>query len=153
MTHPLAGSALRERADLALSVPLPAALGAGLLDPSAPAEGAVFRVANLALNGASGAHAAALSAILELAACLALLPYLAADEHAVTHASSLQLQDVAPAGGPGRGARLCRPPQHPARVRLGGGHGGVAGHRPRPAGQVHRADANRPEPCVLTTET
>jgi acyl-coenzyme A thioesterase PaaI-like protein len=83
--------ALLGRAALALAVPLADALGARLRDPADPTAGVTFTVDGLAGNGAGGVHSAAVSAALELAAYLALLPDLAADEHALTHASATQL--------------------------------------------------------------
>lgn len=82
---------LGDRAALALSVPLQGALGARLIDPADPARGVVFPVTGLAINPGGTLHAGALGAILELAAYLALLPELAATEHAVTHHISTQI--------------------------------------------------------------
>ncbi|WNV77201.1 thioesterase, FlK family [Geodermatophilus sp. DSM 44513] len=87
------------RSRLALAVPLAAALGAELRDPADPSAGVRVTVAGLAGNGAGGAHAAALTAVLELAAYLALLPALQPDEHAVSHALTVQLPAAAPEGG------------------------------------------------------
>ena len=84
-----------ERARLALAVPLVAALHPVLTDPADPGVGVEALVGGLAENGAGGAHAAALTALLELAGYLALVPHLAVDEHAVSHAVAVQL--VAPA--------------------------------------------------------
>lgn len=98
MTDLLSGAALRERAQLALDVPLAAALGSRLLDPADPAAGATFRIERLAANGAGSAHAAAVATLLELAGYLALAPELAAAEHAVTHAMAMQLVAAAPDG-------------------------------------------------------
>ncbi|MEI4271779.1 DUF4442 domain-containing protein [Klenkia sp. LSe6-5] len=87
-----------DRALLALSVPLVAALGVQLLDPAHPEAGVRLPVSGLAANGAGGAHASALSAAMELAAYLALTPSLGPEEHAVSHAVALQLVSAAPAG-------------------------------------------------------
>ncbi|MCO7218574.1 PaaI family thioesterase [Klenkia sp. PcliD-1-E] len=87
-----------QRVQLALSVPLVAALGVQLLDPARPSAGVWLPVGSLSANGAGGAHASALSAVLELAGYLALAPALADDEHAVSHAVALQLIGPAPAG-------------------------------------------------------
>lgn len=87
-----------DRTQLALSVPLVAALGVQLLDPAHPEAGVRLPVSGLAANGAGGAHASALSAAMELAAYLALAPSLGPDEHAVSHAVALQLVSAAPAG-------------------------------------------------------
>lgn len=97
MSTPQAVPAL-DRAHLALSVPLVAALGLQLLDPGHPEAGVRLPVSGLTGNGAGSAHASALSAALELAAYLALAPSLTVDEHAVSHAVALQLVAAAPAG-------------------------------------------------------
>jgi acyl-coenzyme A thioesterase PaaI-like protein/nitroimidazol reductase NimA-like FMN-containing flavoprotein (pyridoxamine 5'-phosphate oxidase superfamily) len=94
----LTGEALQLRAQQALAVPLAAALGVSLLDVDDPTAGVAFTVATLADNGAGGAHAAALAAVLELAGYLALLPQLDVEEHALTTASAMQLIAPAPAG-------------------------------------------------------
>ncbi len=86
-----------DRSRLALAVPLVEALGARPLRPEDPAAGVVVPVTGLAESGGGAMHAAALTAVLELAAYLALVPALDTDEHAVSHAVSLQL--VAPAFG------------------------------------------------------
>jgi acyl-coenzyme A thioesterase PaaI-like protein len=95
MTDELSRTALAERAAQAMAVPLQHALGTRLLDPSDPTAGVAFPVGGLALNGAGGVHSGALAGVLELAAYLALLPALEPEEHAVTHATAMQL--VAPA--------------------------------------------------------
>ena len=79
------------KVDQALAVPLTAALGCIPIDASSPEDGVELVPGHLADNGAGGVHAAVLVAALELAAYLALAPSLAQFEHAVTHASSLQL--------------------------------------------------------------
>ncbi|SDO62112.1 Acyl-coenzyme A thioesterase PaaI, contains HGG motif [Klenkia soli] len=100
---------LADRAALALAVPLVHALGARLFDPEDPPSGVVLTVEGIAGNGAGGAHASALSALLELAGYLALAPRLADDEHAVSHAVALQLIAAAPVGSEVRAtARLDR---------------------------------------------
>ena len=50
------------------------------------------------MNGAGGLHAAALSAALELAGYLALIPQLMQAEHALTHAVATQLVAAAQEG-------------------------------------------------------
>ena len=81
----------RERITAALGAPLATALGCFLLDPDDASVGVAFVPGELADNGVGGVHAAALAAVLELAADLLVLPTLDDDEHAVTHASSLQV--------------------------------------------------------------
>lgn len=87
-----------DRSRLALEMPLVEALGARPLVPGDPAAGVVVPVAGLAGNGVGGAHAAVLTAVLELAAYLALVPALDPGEHAVSHALSVQLLASAPEG-------------------------------------------------------
>lgn len=99
MTTPLAGDALAERAVLCLRVPLQRALGVALLDPARPQAGVGFAVGDLAGNGAGGMHAGAPAVGLELAALLAVLPYLAPSEHAVTASTATTLASSA---GPGQ---------------------------------------------------
>jgi acyl-coenzyme A thioesterase PaaI-like protein len=91
MAEFLQGPALEDRVRLVFDVPLAAELGLRLIDPADPGAGAAFTVAGIASNGAGGVHAAAVGAALELAAYLALAPKLAETEHAVTHASAVQL--------------------------------------------------------------
>lgn len=98
MSDPLAGDALAHRTRLVLAVPLNVALGTRLRSAADPSLGAAFEVAQLADNGAGGAHAAAISTILELAGYLALMPQLGVDEHAITHAMSMQLVAAARGG-------------------------------------------------------
>lgn len=81
---------LPSRVQQALSVPLQHALGATLIDVEDPSAGVRFEVGTLAVNGVGGLHAAALGALVELAAFLAVLPSLSDSEHAVTHAVSTQ---------------------------------------------------------------
>lgn len=82
---------IRARADAALAIPLQVALRAGPIDADRPADGLEFPVTGLALNPGGTLHAGALGAIMELAGLLALLPTLAASEHAVTHHIATQI--------------------------------------------------------------
>ncbi len=82
---------LAERAAAALAIPLQGALGARAVDPDDPTAGVVFPVEGLAINPGGTLHAGALGAIMELTGLLALLPHLAAAEHAVTHHISTQI--------------------------------------------------------------
>lgn len=94
----MVGSGIAERAELALRVPLADALGCRVIDAGHPDARVEFSVVGLASNGAGGLHAAALAAAMELAAYLAVAPTLATVEHAVTHASAMQLIGVAHTG-------------------------------------------------------
>ncbi|MDD7941778.1 hotdog domain-containing protein [Actinomycetospora lutea] len=98
MTRLLAGDDLLARAEAALAVALPDALGVEFVDPHAPLDGVVLPVAGLAVTPAATAHAAALGAAIELAGYLAVLPTLTSAQHAVTHQISTQYLRPAPAG-------------------------------------------------------
>jgi acyl-coenzyme A thioesterase PaaI-like protein len=82
---------LRARAEAALAIPLQVALHARPIDPDRPADGLEFPVTGLAINPGGTLHAGALGAIVEVSGLLALLPALAANEHAVTHHISTQI--------------------------------------------------------------
>lgn len=86
------------RAQAALEVPLQRALGAELIDLDAPTAGVRFPVSGLAVTPAGTLHAAALSAIVELAGYLAVLPTLEPNEHAVTTTISTQHLRAGPSG-------------------------------------------------------
>ena len=77
---------IRERAALALGVPLLRFLGASLVDDANPGAGVSVPTGIDLLNAAQGLHAGAISTLLEVAAYLAILPELADDEEATTHA-------------------------------------------------------------------
>jgi len=94
----MTGAVLVDRARQALDLPLQRALGVRPLDPHVPSLGVWFPVADLADNGTGGMHAAALSAALEVAGYLAVLPTLSAAEHAVTHMIATQLLAAADLG-------------------------------------------------------
>lgn len=94
----LAGRSLRDRAALALGLPLPAALGIRLVDDADPSRGVVLEPGDLAGNGAGGTHAGALSVLLEVAGYLALAPALTTAEHAVTHSAATTFVGVAREG-------------------------------------------------------
>ena len=82
---------LRARTDAVLAIPLQVALHAMPVDPEQPGDGLEFPVTGLALNPGGTLHAGALGAIMELSGLLALLPELAATEHAVTHHIATQI--------------------------------------------------------------
>lgn len=79
------------RVDLLLACELHRSLGVELLDPVDPPAGARFPVRGLACTPMGTLHAAALGAVMEVAAYLAVLPKLARTEQIATHAFSLQL--------------------------------------------------------------
>jgi acyl-coenzyme A thioesterase PaaI-like protein len=88
-------STIATRARRALTVPLVDSLDARLLDEADPAAGAWFVANGLAGDGAGGLYAAALTAVLELAAHLALLPRLAGTERVTTDAVATQMTGAA----------------------------------------------------------
>lgn len=88
-----------------LDIPLHRFLGIELLDPAAPAAGIAFRAGEPTLNNAGVLHGGVVTALLDVACYLALLPELADGENAVTH-------DVA--------ASLMRPVARDARVEVTG---------------------------------
>ncbi|GLZ45621.1 hypothetical protein Acsp06_18060 [Actinomycetospora sp. NBRC 106375] len=98
MTGLLTGDDLLARAEAALAVALPDALGVEFVDPHAPLDGVALPVSGIAVTPAATLHAAALGAAIELAGYLAVLPTLTPAQHAVTHQISTQYLRPAPAG-------------------------------------------------------
>ena len=94
----LAGDDLLARAEAALAVALPDALGVELRDPADPLAGVAFDVAGIAVTPAATLHASALAAAMELAGYLAVMPTLTAAEHAITHQISTQYLRAARVG-------------------------------------------------------
>ncbi|GAA4904357.1 acyl-coenzyme A thioesterase PaaI-like protein [Actinomycetospora succinea] len=98
MTGLLTGDDLLARAEAALAVALPDALGVEFVDPYAPLDGVVLPVTGIAVTPAATAHASALGAAIELAGYLAVLPTLTPAQHAVTHQISTQYLRPAASG-------------------------------------------------------
>jgi uncharacterized protein (TIGR00369 family) len=88
-----------------LDIPLHRFLGVELVDPARPEAGIAFTVLEPAVNNAGVLHGGIITALLDVACYLALLPSLAAEENAVTH-------DIT--------ASLMRSVPHGARVELAG---------------------------------
>jgi uncharacterized protein (TIGR00369 family) len=84
-----------------LNIPLHRFLGITLRDPAHPAAGIVLDVEEPALNNAGVLHGGIVTALLDVACYLALLPELAPEENAVTHDVTASLMRAVP-----RGARL-----------------------------------------------
>ena len=84
-----------------LDIPLHRFLDVQLRDPEQPAAGLVVEVGEAARNNADVLHGGIVSALLDVACYLALLPELADDENAVTHDVTASLVRAVP-----RGARL-----------------------------------------------
>jgi len=74
-----------------LAIPLHRFVGVELLDPAAPEKGIAFPVGLSAQNQAQLLHGGVVTALLDVACFLALLPQLGADQHAVTHDLSVSL--------------------------------------------------------------
>jgi uncharacterized protein (TIGR00369 family) len=79
------------RVQAVLDIPLHRFLGVELLDPTKPSAGIWFLVAGAAQNQKNVLHGGVVTALLDVAAFLALLPHLRPDEHAVTHDLSVSL--------------------------------------------------------------
>lgn len=74
-----------------LDVPLHRSLGLELVDPKRPEAGVCLRVGRQALNNAGVLHGGILTALLDVASYLTLLPALTPSENAVTHDISASL--------------------------------------------------------------
>ncbi len=74
-----------------LAIPLHRFLRIALLAPGNPSAGIWFPVGDAAQNQAGLLHGGVVTALLDVASYLALLPQLSADEHAVTHDLSVSL--------------------------------------------------------------
>jgi uncharacterized protein (TIGR00369 family) len=84
-------SAQAARVQAVLDIPLHRFLRVRLLDPGHPAAGISFPVAEAAQNQAALLHGGVVTALLDVACYLALLPQLDDAEHAVTHDLSVAL--------------------------------------------------------------
>lgn len=81
-----------------LEIPLHRFLGVQLADPADPGAGIAFPVVEPVLNDVGVLHGGVITALLDVASYLALLPSLAAQERAVTHDLSVSLVRSVPAG-------------------------------------------------------
>lgn len=90
--------ALRERLRELFDIPLHRFLGVRLTDPDDPAAGVTLVVEGPALNHVDRLHGGVVTALLDVACYLALLPGLGPDEHAVTHDLTVSLLRGVPAG-------------------------------------------------------
>ena len=79
------------RVQAVLDIPLHRFVGVQLLDPADPPAGIWFPVGPPAQNQVRLLHGGVVTALLDVASYLALLPHLADDEHAVTHDQSVSL--------------------------------------------------------------
>jgi uncharacterized protein (TIGR00369 family) len=101
MTVPPPVDVLADRVQAVLDVPLHRYLGISLLDPDRPDHGLWVEVGDPSVNNVELLHGGVVTALLDVAAYLALLPHLSAEEAAVTHDVSASLMK-----GAGRGARI-----------------------------------------------
>ena len=97
----LADTVLADRVAGVLDIALHRFLGVALLDASDPSAGIVIDVEDTSLNNAGVLHGGIVTALLDVACYLALLPDLVPGENAVTHDVSASLMRAVP-----RGARL-----------------------------------------------
>ena len=86
------------RVQAVLSIPLHRFLGVTLLDEQDPSAGIEFPVAQAAQNNVGVLHGGVVTALLDVASYLALLPELGPGENAVTHDLSVSLLRSVPAG-------------------------------------------------------
>jgi uncharacterized protein (TIGR00369 family) len=84
-------SAQTARVQAVLDIPLHRFLGVRLLDAGDPSAGISFPVGKAAQNQAGVLHGGVVTALLDVASYLALLPSLDEAEHAVTHDLSVSL--------------------------------------------------------------
>ena len=109
--------AVQDRARRALAVPLLRYLGAVLIDEPDPAKGIQFTAAPSTLNAAGWLHGGAIATVLDVAAYLAVIEELAADEEALTHGFAASYLAAVPAGTELKAtARLLRRGRHIAFV-------------------------------------
>ena len=87
-----------ERVTTVLSIALHRFLDVALLDPAEPSAGIVFPVQDAAVNNLGLLHGGVVTALLDVACYLALLPSLGANEHAVTHDLTVSLIRAVPRG-------------------------------------------------------
>jgi len=97
VTRPIPAAELAARVQSVLEIPLHRFLGIALADAGRPAAGIVLPVEGPALNNADVLHGGILTALLDVASYLAVLPLLAAGENAVTHDVTASLVRAVPA--------------------------------------------------------
>ena len=81
----------RARVQAVLDIPLHRFVGLELLDAADPTAGIWFPVGPNAQNQVRLLHGGVVTALLDVAGYLALMPHLTDDEHAVTHDQSVSL--------------------------------------------------------------
>lgn len=96
--HPEGPSLLTKRVESVLAIPLHRFLGVALAKPDEPAQGIVVEVGDASINNAAVLHGGVMTALLDVACYLAVLPHLGPDENAVTHDLSASILRPVPAG-------------------------------------------------------
>lgn len=91
-------SGIDPRVTAVLDLPLHRFLGVSLIDPNDPAAGASFPVDGPAQGPGGWLHGGVVYALLDMTCYLALLPRLAADKIAVSHAVNISLMKGVPGG-------------------------------------------------------
>lgn len=86
------------RVEGVLAIPLHRFLGVALLDDQDPSAGICFPVEPPAQNNVGVLHGGVVTALLDVASYLALLPHLGAEENAVTHDLAVSLLRPVAAG-------------------------------------------------------
>ena len=86
------------RVQAVLDIPLHRFVGMQLLDPADPPAGIWFPVGPAAQNQVRLLHGGVVTALLDVAGYLALMPHLTDDEHAVTHDLTVSLLRPVAAG-------------------------------------------------------
>jgi uncharacterized protein (TIGR00369 family) len=89
-------SPLPPRIAAVLDIPLHRFLGVELIDAASPQSGITFPVGDAAINNADVLHGGIVTALLDVACYLALVPDLGPDENAVTHDVSASLMRPVP---------------------------------------------------------
>lgn len=98
MSSPPGSDVLAARVRSVLAIPLHRFLGVALTDPADPGAGIVFTVGDTAINNAGVLHGGVVTALLDVASYLAILPALGEDENAVTHDVTASLIRGVPRG-------------------------------------------------------
>lgn len=96
--EPSSRELLDRRVAAVLAIPLHRFLGVRLTQPDDPGRGLWLHVGGDALNNADVLHGGVLTALLDVACYLAVLPHLGPGENAVTHDISASILRPVPAG-------------------------------------------------------
>lgn len=86
-----------DRADSVFAIPFHRFLGIRPIDPARPAHGIVLPATGAAVNNAGVVHGGIITALLDVASYLAILPHLEPGQNAVTHDATASLMRPVPA--------------------------------------------------------